>query len=94
MGVWSGGTVQPGQLYFDRPFLGCQPPRTPIKNLYLSNGVWPMSFSWLGAGYNAAAVVLEDLKMKRPAWWSHKPLAWYPTWAARNNVSLVPKITE
>lgn len=93
-GVWSGGTVQPGQLYFDRPFLGCHPPRTPIQHLYLSNGVWPMSFSWLGAGHNAALTVLEDLGIKRPDWWSHEPLEWIPTWAKRNNVTLVPKITD
>ncbi len=91
--VWSGGIVAPGQLYFDRPFLGCNAPRTPIKKLYLSNGVWPMSFSWLGAGHNAALVVLEDLGMKKPDWWSHKPLEWIPQWAQRNGVQMNTKIT-
>ena len=92
-GVWSAGIVEPGQLYFDRPFLGCNAPRTPIENLYLSNGVWPHSFSWLGAGHNAASVVLEDLGIKRPDWWSHKPLDWFGVWTKRNGVDVIPKVS-
>lgn len=91
-GVWSGGIVAPGQMYFDRPFLGCNAPRTPIKRLYLSNGVWPMSFSWLGAGYNAALVVMEDLGMKKPEWWVSKPLEWLPKWAESHGVRINSKI--
>lgn len=92
-GVWQGGIVAPGQLYLDRPFLGCNAPRTPFKKLYLSNGVWPHSFSWLGAGYNAALVVMEDLGISRPAWWSHKPLEWIGDWTKRKGIETVPKVT-
>ncbi|HKM76754.1 MAG TPA: NAD(P)/FAD-dependent oxidoreductase [Candidatus Bathyarchaeia archaeon] len=92
-GVWQGGIVAPGQLYFDRPFLGCNPPRTPIKKLYLSNGVWPHSFSWIGAGHNAAQVLIEDLGMKKPDWWSHKPLEWFREWTQRNGIQTIPKVT-
>ncbi len=93
-GVWQGGIVAPGQLYFDRPFLGCNAPRTPIGKLYLSNGVWPHSFSWLGAGCNAAQVVMQDLGLTRPAWWSHKPLEWIGDWMKRKGIQLTPQITS
>ena len=93
-GVWQGGIVAPGQLYFDRPFLGCNAPRTPIKKLYLSNGVWPHSFSWLGAGYNAASVVIEDLGMKRPEWWSHRSLEWLGEWAKKRGISMVSHVSN
>ncbi len=92
-GVWAGGIVAPGQLYFDRPFLGCNPPRTPIGHLYLSNGVWPHSFSWLGAGHNAALCVLQDLRKKKPAWWSHKPLEWLGLVTKRKGIETKPRIT-
>ncbi len=92
-GVWQGGIVAPGQLYFDRPFLGCNAPRTPIKKLYLSNGVWPHSFSWIGAGYNAALIVMQDLGLKRPDWWSHRSLEWTGDWARRHSISLVSQVT-
>jgi phytoene dehydrogenase-like protein len=92
-GVWSGGILAPGQFYLDRPFLGCNAPRTPIKKLYLSNGVWPHSFSWLGAGYNAASVVLEDLGLKKPDWWSHKALEWFGPWTSKRGIQVIPKVT-
>jgi phytoene dehydrogenase-like protein len=92
-GVWSGGILAPGQFYFDRPFLGCNAPRTPIKKLYLSNGVWPHSFSWLGAGTNAATVVMEDLGKKKPGWWSHKPLEWFGGWTKNRGIKVNPKVT-
>jgi phytoene dehydrogenase-like protein len=92
-GVWSGGILQPGQMYFDRPFLGCNAPRTPIKRLFLSNGVFPHSFSWLGAGYNAASAVMEDLGLRKPDWWCHKPLEWPVVWMRRNGIEPKMKIT-
>ncbi|MFQ5986610.1 MAG: phytoene desaturase family protein, partial [Thermoplasmata archaeon] len=92
-GVWSAGIVEPGQMYMDRPFDGCGAPRTPFKNLYLSNGVWPHSFSWLGAGHNAALVILEDLGLKRPDWWSHRALEWFDVYAKRNDLAIAPKVT-
>jgi len=92
-GVWSAGIVEPGQMYLDRPFLGCNAPRSPFKNLYLSNGVWPHSFSWLGAGHNAALVVLEDYGMKKPDWWCHRALEWFDVYTKRNNIPITPKVT-
>lgn len=92
-GVWQGGIVAPGQLYLDRPFPGCGAPRTPIKRLYLSNGVWPHSFSWLGAGQNAAQAVIDDLGIKKPDWWSHRPLQWIREWTSRKGIQAVPKVT-
>jgi len=75
-GGWAAGPSKAGQLYFDRPFLGCNAPRTPIKKLYLSNGTWPWSMSWLASGYIAANEVIKDLGIKKPDWWSHKVFEW------------------
>lgn len=85
-GTWNGGTPKPGQLYFDRPYLGCNAPRTPFKKLYLSNGTWPFSMSFLASGYIAATEVMKDLGLQKPAWWSHKCFEWFPQWAQRNGV--------
>lgn len=87
-GPWNAGISKPGQLYFDRPFLGCNAPRTPIKKLYLSNGMWPWSMSWLASGYIAACEVIKDLGIERPSWWSHKCFDWYREWAERNNIPI------
>lgn len=92
-GVWASGVHKPGQFYLDRPFVECNPPRTPFENLYLSNGVWPVSFSWLGAGYNAAQVVMEDLGLEKPSWWRHKPGDWFDLYAERNNLDIQKKVT-
>ncbi len=92
-GQVSGGVPKPGQLYFDRPFLGCNAPRTPIKKLYLSNGTWPFGNSNLASGYIAAFEVVKDLGMPRPSWWSHKSFEWYKSWAAKNGLILRGKVT-
>ncbi|MFI5450413.1 MAG: phytoene desaturase family protein, partial [Candidatus Bathyarchaeia archaeon] len=91
-GQVSGGVPKPGQLYFDRPFLGCNAPRTPIKNLYLSNGTWPFGNTNLASGYIAACEVIKDLGIARPAWWSHKTFEWYRAWAGKNGVQLRGKV--
>ena len=88
-GTWNGGPSKPGQMYFDRPFLGCNAPRTPIKKLYLSNGMWPWSMSWLASGYIAACEILNDLGMPKPDWWSHRVFDWYRDWVAKNNMQSV-----
>ncbi|MDG6905388.1 MAG: NAD(P)/FAD-dependent oxidoreductase [Nitrososphaerota archaeon] len=91
-GVWNGGVSKSGQMYFDRPFLGCNAPRTPIKKLYISNGMWPWGMSWLASGYIAATEIIRDLGMKKPDWWSHKCFEWFPIWAQRNGVARSGKI--
>jgi phytoene dehydrogenase-like protein len=58
-----------------RPFPGCGAPRTPFGNLYLSNSIWPVGTSTLGAGYVAATVVAEDLGVRESQpWWRHRAL--------------------
>ncbi|MEM4281579.1 MAG: NAD(P)/FAD-dependent oxidoreductase [Candidatus Caldarchaeum sp.] len=92
-GPWNAGPCKHGQLYFDRPFLGCNPPRTPIKKLYLSNGTWPWSMSWLASGYIAATEIVKDLGIPKPSWWSHVCFEWFPIWAERNGIKPVRKVT-
>jgi beta-carotene ketolase (CrtO type) len=75
-----GGTLKQGQLYFDRPFPGCGAPRTPIKNLYLSNSIWPTSGSHLPTGYIAACVIAEDIGVRNQSWWINRPLGWFRNW--------------
>ncbi|MGI0092410.1 MAG: phytoene desaturase family protein [Nitrososphaerales archaeon] len=92
-GQVSGGVPKPGQLYFDRPFLGCNAPRTPIHKLYLSNGTWPFGNSNLASGYIAACEVIKDLGIQRPNWWSHRTFEWYRQWMDKNGVELRPRVT-
>ncbi len=67
-----GGDFIEGQWMLDR----C-PYQTPVDGLYLSNSVWPTALSWLAPGYNAAGVVMTDLGLDRPPWWSHGPEEWF-----------------
>ena len=78
-GCWTGGSVCSGQLYLDRPCgeIGHMSPRTPIKQLYLSNSVWPPGTTFLGAGYIAADELRQDAGITKPAWWCNEPLDWY-----------------
>jgi phytoene dehydrogenase-like protein len=58
-----------------RPFPGCGAPRTPFGNLYLSNSIWPVGTSTLGAGYVAATEVAKDLGVRDgQSWWRHRAL--------------------
>jgi len=58
-----------------RPFPGCGAPRTPFGNLYLSNSIWPVGTSTLGAGYVAATEVAKDLGVREgQPWWRFKAL--------------------
>ena len=66
-----GGDFVPGQWLGERVAY-----RTGVSRLYASNSVWPPALSWLGAGYNAAIVVAEDLGLRRPEWWRHEPGSW------------------
>jgi phytoene dehydrogenase-like protein len=57
------------QMGFLRPNPDCSGYRTPIPGLYLAGAsVYPGGMITLGPGYNAAAVILDDLGLK--AWWS------------------------
>ena len=84
-----GGTVKPGQLYFNKPFLGCNAPRTPIRKLYLCNGIWPWNNTVLASGYIAAVELIKDLGIERPEWWSHRPGEWPGLWFERNHLESV-----
>lgn len=73
-----GGDFIEGQWMLDR----C-PYKTPVQGLYMSNSVWPTALSWLAPGYNAAGMVMDDLGLQRPAWWSHEPGEWFLDYLAR-----------
>lgn len=66
-----GGAYGGSQFYLDR-----MPYRMPIKNLYMSNSVWPISLSWGATGYNAACCVAEDMGIRKQPWWIHRPGEW------------------
>jgi phytoene dehydrogenase-like protein len=91
-GTFSGGPMIPGQLYLDRPFLGCGAPRTPIKNLYISRSIWPSGGSLIGTGYVAASVVASDLGIRDQPWWVHKPYSWWRGWLQRRGLEWKPWI--
>ena len=66
-----GGGFSADQWMFDR-----MPYRMPIKNLYMCNGVWPVSLSWGAPGYNAACCVAEDMGIRNQPWWKSRPGEW------------------
>ncbi|MBW2444350.1 MAG: NAD(P)/FAD-dependent oxidoreductase [Deltaproteobacteria bacterium] len=73
MGSSTSGAVSLDWFGTHRPFEGCGAPRTPFGNLYLSNSIWPFGTSSLGAGYVAATIVAEDLKVREDqGWWKAK----------------------
>jgi phytoene dehydrogenase-like protein len=62
------GAVTRDQMYENRPFPGLAPYRTPINDLYLCGSpTHPHGLITGAPGYNAAGVMLDDLKMKK--WW-------------------------
>jgi phytoene dehydrogenase-like protein len=79
-----------GQWYGTaRPFRGCGAPRTPFGNLYLSNSIWPVGTSTLGAGYVAATEVARDLGvLEAQSWWKHRPLEAGRALLARRGIEL------
>ncbi len=93
MGSFTGGTSKPGQLYFDKPFLGCNPPRTPIKHLYLSNGIWPVGTSAAPSGYIAANAVIKDLGIRKPDWWSSVGAEWLLRYIERQGIRFQHRVT-
>jgi len=62
-GSWSLGRMDYDQSGINRPIRGYADYRTPIKGLYMcSSSCHPGGSIFLAAGYNAAKVVLQDLK--------------------------------
>ena len=77
-----GGDFIEGQWMLDR----C-PYKTPVANLYMSNSVWPTALSWLAPGYNTAGVVMDELGLSRPSWWSHEPGEWFMNYLKNRRVA-------
>lgn len=71
------GCAQGGGVLDNQQVLGRMPYRMPIKNLYMSNSVYPASLSWGASGYNAACVVAEDMGIRNQPWWVHRPGEWF-----------------
>lgn len=62
------GALVAGQTFLDRPHRSCSTGRTPVAGLYLGGGaVHPGVPGTLAGGYNAAAVVAEDLGLRSSA---------------------------
>jgi hypothetical protein len=75
MGSTSGGGFGFANYGTARPFPGCGAPRSPFPQLYLSNSIWPVGTSSLGAGYVAATAVAEDLGVRDDQpWWRHQAM--------------------
>lgn len=74
------GSTTSGALHFksfgaNRPFPGCGAPRTPFGKLYLCNSIWPPGYTNLGAGYIAADIIAQDLKIRdKQDWWCAQAL--------------------
>lgn len=68
----------PGQIFWERPFGGeILPPETPIKNLYISNSIWPHGTTGLGSGYIVAEEIAGKLGVREQNWWRNEPLDWW-----------------
>jgi len=67
-GVDVVGDMTPDQMGYFRPFAGWSGYRTPVEGLYMCGGYChPGGGVHAGAGHNAAAVIVEDFKLKK--WW-------------------------
>ncbi len=67
-GVDVVGDMTPDQMGYFRPFAGWSSYRTPVEGLYMCGGYChPGGGVHAGAGHNAAAVIVEDFKLKK--WW-------------------------
>jgi phytoene dehydrogenase-like protein len=65
-GNWSLGKMDYKQSGIRRPFLGYSDYRTPIKGLYMcSSSCHPGGSIFLAAGYNAANIILDDIKKRK-----------------------------
>ena len=67
-GVDVVGDMTPDQMGYFRPFAGWSSYRTPVEGLYMCGGYChPGGGVHAGAGHNAAAVIVDDFKLKK--WW-------------------------
>jgi phytoene dehydrogenase-like protein len=67
-GVDVVGDMTPDQMGYFRPFAGWSGYRTPVEGLYMCGGYChPGGGVHAGAGHNAAAVIVDDYKLKK--WW-------------------------
>ncbi|MDQ3947050.1 MAG: FAD-binding protein [Actinomycetota bacterium] len=71
------GQVLGGDFSEDQWILDRMPYRMPVRQLYMSNAVWPLGLTWMAAGYNAAGCVADDLGIRNQPWWTHQPVAWF-----------------
>lgn len=69
MGTWSGGGLNNNQWGANRPFAGCGAPRTPVKNLYITE-VNIARASWMVGAYVCADTVASDLGVRNQPWWT------------------------
>lgn len=68
-GSFKHGAYVTTQMGYNRPNLECSHYKTPIKNLYVCGAsTYPGGAVIFGGGYNVAAVVCEDMGLKK--WWS------------------------
>ena len=73
-GDWMVGELTVEQAFDKRPLPGMGQYRTPIEGLYLcGSSSHPYGNITGGPGYNAAAVILEDLGLS--PWWSPRPIS-------------------
>jgi phytoene dehydrogenase-like protein len=67
-GVDVVGDMTPDQMGYFRPFAGWSSYRTPVEGLYMCGGYChPGGGVHAGAGHNAAAVIVDDFKLRK--WW-------------------------
>jgi phytoene dehydrogenase-like protein len=67
-GVDVVGDMTPDQMGYFRPFAGWSSYRTPVDGLYMCGGYChPGGGVHAGAGHNAAAVIVDDFRLKK--WW-------------------------
>jgi len=65
-GVDVVGDMTPDQMGYFRPFAGWSSYRTPVEGLYMCGGYChPGGGVHAGAGHNAAAVIVDDFKLKK-----------------------------
>ncbi len=93
MGSTSGGGFGFANYGTARPFPGCGAPRSPFPQLYLSNSIWPIGTSSLGAGYVAATAVAEDLGVRdQQSWWRHRAMEAGQAVLARRGIAPEPAL--
>ncbi len=70
-GTWSGGPrYRMHQYWSNKPFIGCNAPKSPIDKLYLSQSTWPVASSALGMGIIAADEIARDFGVRKQDWWN------------------------